>query len=255
MNSEFPIKVLLVDDQAIVGETVRRMLEPEPNVEFRFCQDPARAIDAANEFAPTVILQDLVMPDIDGLQLVKFYRANAATRDTPLVVLSSKEEPVIKARAFALGANDYLVKLPDKLEVVARVRYHSRGYINLLERNEAYRQLAEKQRELAAEVNRAARYVESLLPPPLTSGPVRVEWKFVPSAHLAGDMFGYHWIDADHLAIYLLDVSGHGVGSALLAVSAGNVLSSGGLPGVDLRDPGQVLTKLNDMFQMDRQDG
>lgn len=250
----FAIKVLLVDDQAIVGETVRRMLTDEPDIEFQFCSDPAAAIDVANEFGPTVILQDLVMPEIDGLQLVRFFRANAATRNTPLVVLSSKEEPIIKAKAFALGANDYLVKLPDKLEVLARVRYHSRGYINLLERNEAYRQLAEKQRELATEVNRAARYVQSLLPTPLTT-PVVINWKFVPSAHLAGDMFGYHWIDKKHLAIYLLDVSGHGVGSALLAVSAANVLSSGGLPGVDVRDPGQVVTKLNEMFQMDRQDG
>src|SRR6478672_2067109 len=141
----FSIKVLLVDDQAIVGETVRRMLAGEPDIEFRFCPDPAAAIDAANEFHPTVILQDLVMPEIDGLQLVKFFRANPDTRDTPLVVLSSKEEPITKAKAFALGANDYLVKLPDKLEVVARVRYHSRGYINLLQRNEAYRALAESQ--------------------------------------------------------------------------------------------------------------
>jgi phosphoserine phosphatase RsbU/P len=255
MSLDFPIKVLLVDDQAIVGEIVRAMLAAESDVEYRFCPDPAAAIDAANEFAPTVILQDLVMPEIDGLQLVKFFRANPATRQTPLVVLSSKEEPTIKARAFALGANDYMVKLPDKLEVVARIRYHSRGYIALLERNEAYRQLAESQRELAAEVNRAAAYVRSLLPAPLTTGPVKIDWKFVPSTLLAGDMFGYHWLDKKHLAIYLLDVSGHGVGSALLAVSAANVLASGGLPGVDLRDPGQVMTKLNDMFQMDRQDG
>ncbi|MCE9562054.1 MAG: fused response regulator/phosphatase [Planctomycetes bacterium] len=255
MADTFPIKVLLVDDQAIIGETLRRMLASEPNLEYRFCSDPALAIDAANEFQPTVILQDLVMPEIDGLQLVRFFRANSATRDTPLVVLSSKEEPVIKAKAFALGANDYMVKLPDKLEVLARIRYHSRGYINLLERNDAYRRLAESQRELAAEVNRAARYVQSLLPAPLTTGPVRTTWKFVPSAHLAGDMFGYHWLDPDNLAIYLLDVSGHGVGSALLAVSAANVLSTGGLPGVDLRAPGQVMTKINEMFQMDRQDG
>lgn len=255
MSDSYPIKVLLVDDQAIVGETVRRMLDAEPGVEYRYCPDPAAAIAVANEFQPTVILQDLVMPDIDGLQLVKFYRANPGTRHTPLVVLSSKEEAAVKARAFALGANDYMVKLPDKLEVVARVRYHSRGYINLLERNEAYRALAEKERELSAEVNRAAQYVRSLLPAPLVSGPVKIDWKFVPSTQLAGDMFGYHWLDSEHLAIYLLDVSGHGVGSALLAVSAANVLASGGLPGVDLRDPGPVVTKLNDMFQMDRQDG
>jgi phosphoserine phosphatase RsbU/P len=249
------IKVLLIDDQPMVGETVRRMLADEPGVEFRFCPDPADAIDAANEFRPTVILQDLVMPDIDGLQLVRYFRANSATRDTPLVVLSSKEEPVVKAKAFALGANDYLVKLPDKLEVVARVRYHSRGYINLLERNEAYQKLAETQRETAAELARAARYVQSLLPAPLASGPVSIGWKFVPSTQLAGDMFGYHWIDKKHLALYLLDVSGHGVGSALLAVSAANVLGASATTGADPRDPGAVVTRLNDMFQMERHDG
>src|SRR5436305_73173 len=159
-----PIRVLLVDDQAIVGESVRRMLAGEDEVEFHYCQDPTQAVATANSVQPTVILQDLVMPDIDGLLLVKFFRANPATRQTPMIVLSSKEEPVIKAQAFALGANDYLVKLPDKLELIARIRYHSRSYLNLLERNEAYRQLAESKRLLADEVNQAARYVKSLLP-------------------------------------------------------------------------------------------
>ena len=54
-------------------------------------------------------------------------------------MLSTKEEPTVKAEAFALGANDYIVKLPDRLELLARIRYHSKGYINLLQRNEAYR--------------------------------------------------------------------------------------------------------------------
>src|SRR5207302_718357 len=126
-----PLTVLLVDDQAIIGESVRRMLAAETDIGFHFCQDPTQAIATANRVQPTVILQDLVMPEIDGLQLVKFFRANAATRETPMVVLSSKEEPVIKAQAFALGANDYLVKLPDKVELIARVRYHSRAYLNL----------------------------------------------------------------------------------------------------------------------------
>lgn len=253
MAESFPIKVLLVDDQPIVGETVRQMLASESGIEFRFCPNPAEAIGIASEFLPTIILQDLVMPDVDGLQLVRFFRANSATRDTPLVVLSSKEDPAIKAKAFALGANDYMVKLPDKLEVLARIRYHSRGYINLLERNEAYRKLAVSQKELAAELAQAARYVKSLLPAKLT-GQVSVEWRFIPSTQLGGDMFGYHWLDREHLAIYLLDVSGHGVGSSLLAVSAANLLAAQSLPGVDCRNPGQVLTRLNDVFQMDRQD-
>ncbi|MFH1242655.1 MAG: adenylate/guanylate cyclase domain-containing protein [Pseudomonadota bacterium] len=140
------ITVLLVDDQPIVGETVRRMLATEHDIDFHFCQDPTKAIKTANRISPTVILQDLVMPEVDGLTLVRYFRANKATRDVPLIVLSSKEEAITKAEAFALGANDYLVKLPDRLEVVARIRYHSKGYINLLERNEAHDQLEKANR-------------------------------------------------------------------------------------------------------------
>jgi sigma-B regulation protein RsbU (phosphoserine phosphatase) len=247
-----PPTVLLVDDQAIVGEAVRRMLAPETDIVFHFCSDPAKAIETANAVQPTVILQDLVMPDIDGLTLVKFFRANPATRQTPMIVLSSKEEPVIKAQAFGLGANDYLVKLPDRIELVARIRYHSRSYINQLERDEAYRQLAESQQLMAEELAQASHYVQSLLPTPL-KGEIRADWRFVPSTQLGGDMFSYHWLDPDHLAIYVLDVSGHGVGSSLLAVSASNVLMSQALPSTDFRNPGQVLSRLNDVFQMEKQ--
>jgi phosphoserine phosphatase RsbU/P len=251
---EKPITVLLVDDQAIVGESVRRMLAGEADVQFHFCQDPTKAIEKANAVQPTIILQDLVMPEIDGLQLVKFFRANPATRQIPMIVLSSKEEPVIKAQAFALGANDYLVKLPDKVELIARIRYHSRGYINLLERNEAYRRLEESRQQLAEELAQAARYVESLLPARL-DGDLKIDWWFTPSTQLGGDMFGYQWLDSDHLGVYLLDVSGHGVGSSLLAVSVNNLLAAQSLPGTDCRDPGKVLARLNDIFPMEKQHG
>jgi sigma-B regulation protein RsbU (phosphoserine phosphatase) len=253
-NPERPVTVLLVDDQTIVGESVRRMLVNETDIQYHFCQDPTKAIETANSVQPTVILQDLVMPEIDGLQLVKFFRANKPTRQTPMIVLSSKEEPVIKAQAFAMGANDYLVKLPDKVELIARIRYHSRGYLNLLERDEAYRRLEESQRQLAEEIAQAARYVQSLLPGKL-DGEVRIDWRFVPSTQLGGDMFGYHWLDSDHLALYLLDVSGHGVGSSLLAVSVNNLLASQSLPNTDCRQPGKVLARLNDIFPMDKQHG
>jgi len=212
-GSDHAVTVLLVDDQVIVGEAVRRLLADEPDISLHFCSDPTKALERAQEISPTVILQDLVMPEIDGLTLVKFFRAHPRTREVPMIVLSSKEEPVIKAQAFAVGANDYLVKLPDRVELIARIRYHSKGYIAQLERNEAYEKLAESQRLLAQEVAEAANYVRSLLPEPIHEGPVRVNWRFVPSTQLGGDSFGYHWLDDDHLSIYLLDVIGHGVGA------------------------------------------
>jgi sigma-B regulation protein RsbU (phosphoserine phosphatase) len=253
--TEHKVTVLLIDDQPMIGEVVRRMLAGEPDIIFHYCRDASRALEEASRVKPTVILQDLVMPDIDGLTLVKMVRANEPTRETPMIVLSNKEEPAVKAEAFALGANDYIVKLPDRIELLARIRYHSKGYINLLQRNEAYQALLESQRRLANEMRQAERYVRSLLPEKLTKGAVVTDWRFIPSAELGGDSFGYHWLDDDHFAFYLLDVSGHGVGSALLSVSAMNALRSQALPHTDFRLPGQVLAALNNAFQMDQQNG
>lgn len=247
-----PITVLLVDDQMIVVEAVRRMLAGEKDIVFHFTTDPTKAIEKATEVSPTVILQDLVMPEVDGMTLAKFFRAHPGTKEVPLIVLSSKEEATTKAQAFSLGANDYLVKLPDAIELIARIRHHSKGYINLLERNEAYRKLEESQQQLAEEVSQAAAYVRSLLPAPWTKGAVLTDWRFVPSTSLGGDSLGYHWLDKEHLAFFLLDVSGHGVGAALLSVSAMNVLASQVLPNTDFRDPGKVLKGLNEMFPMEK---
>lgn len=253
--TQHKVTVLLIDDQPMIGEAVRRMLAGEPDINFNYCRDATKAIEEAARIKPTVILQDLVMPDIDGLTLVRNFRATDATKEIPMIVLSTKEEPAVKAEAFALGANDYVVKLPDRLELLARIRYHSKGYIALLQRNEAYQALQESQKRLASEVKQAARYVQSLLPDKLKKGLIKTDWRFVPSAELGGDSFGYHWLDDDHFAFYLLDVSGHGVGAALLSVSAMNALRSQALPNTDFRQPSQVLFALNNAFQMDQQNG
>ncbi|HIJ20273.1 MAG TPA: SpoIIE family protein phosphatase [Deltaproteobacteria bacterium] len=246
----YPVKVLLIDDQAIVAEAVRRMLAEETDIQLFYCQDPSQAMRMAMENRPTVILQDLIMPEIDGLTLVKYFRANKKLREIPLIVLSSKEDAVTKAEAFSLGANDYLVKLPDKIELIARIRYHSNAYIMMLQRNEAYEALFESRQSLVNELDQAARYVQSLLPERL-HGPIKTDYVFIPSTSLGGDAFGYHWIDRDHFAMYLLDVCGHGVGAALLSVSVLNTLRSHSLDGVDFRDPGAVLGGLNEVYQME----
>ena len=124
-SNEYAVMVLLVDDQAMVGEAIRRALANQPNIDFHYCANPADALKIAGQITPTVILQDLVMPGVDGLTLVRQYRAEPTTRDIPIIVLSTKEEPAVKGEAFAAGANDYLVKLPDKIELVARIRHHS----------------------------------------------------------------------------------------------------------------------------------
>nr|WP_246513891.1 SpoIIE family protein phosphatase [Neoroseomonas soli] len=109
--------------------------------------------------------------------------------------------------------------------------------------------------EVERDLARAGRYVAALLPPPVAEGPVRADWRFVPSARIGGDGFGYGWLDERRFAAWLLDVSGHGAGSALLAASAMNILREHSLPGVDFADPVAVLSAANARFQMDRHGG
>ncbi|RRQ22059.1 diguanylate cyclase [Thiohalobacter thiocyanaticus] len=140
--------VMLVDDQPIVAERVRMDLLADPSIDFHYCQDPADLIGTAAEIRPTVILLDLLMPGVNGYDMIRRLRHDPVTSDIPIIVLSAREQVDCKAEAFARGANDYLIKLPDKRELVARVLYHSRAYINKLQRDAAFNALRESQRRL-----------------------------------------------------------------------------------------------------------
>ena len=117
---------------------------------------------------------------------------------------------------------------------------------------EANLALQSTQKRLSDELVEATNYIFSILPDKRQADP-QTDWLLVPSTELGGDSFGYHEIDADHMAFYLLDVCGHGVGAALLSVTAINVLRSAALPNTDFREPGAVLTALNAAFPMERQ--
>ena len=142
--------VLLVDDQVMIGEALRRMLAYEADIEYHYCQVASQALVMAAQLNPTVILQDIVMPDSDGLSLLKDYRAAAATHAVPVIMLSTRDDSRYKSQAFAAGASDYLVKPPDQIELIARIRAHSRSYLAHVQRDEAFRQLHELQRQLEA---------------------------------------------------------------------------------------------------------
>lgn len=114
---------------------------------------------------------------------------------------------------------------------------------------ETQRELVESQQRLSHELEQAARYVRSRLPQPMR-GEIGSDWRFIPSQALGGDIFDHYWIDTDHFVAYLVDVSGHGVGSALLATSVMDVLSNHALADTDFRDPPAVLAALNAAFQM-----
>jgi len=105
-------------------------------------------------------------------------------------------------------------------------------------------------KDLENDLLEAAEFVKAILPAPMKH-PLPIDWRFIPSKRLGGDAFGYDFLDPNTLAFYLLDVSGHGLGAALLSVAVLNMLRSKSLKDADFKNPTSVLQALNTSFQME----
>ncbi|MEI6445423.1 MAG: SpoIIE family protein phosphatase [Nostocales cyanobacterium ELA583] len=241
-----PIIVLLIDDQPMIAEAVRRMLASEEDITFHYCSNPTETLKIARSCQPTIILQDLVMPEMEGLVLVRFLRAeNSPTKNVPLIVLSSKEEPVIKAKAFALGANDYIVKLPDKAELIARIRYHSKAYANLLKRNEAEAILQSDNLRMRKELEMLRQMQRMILPTPeelATIEALEIAGYMEPADEVGGDYYDILYTD-NLVTIAIGDVTGHGLESGILMVMTQTAIRT--LKEIQELDPVKFLDVLN----------
>ncbi len=244
-------RVLAVDDNRENLDVLARRLTRH-GLEVETAESGLAALDAIRSASFDLVLLDVMMPEVDGYTVLRELKSDAQTRDIPVIMISALDELESVVRCIEAGAEDYLPKPFNPTLLEARIgaclekkalRDAEQGHL---------RKIEETQRRLDKELAEAAAYVRSILPEPLKS-PLPVHWKYRPSSELAGDSFGYHWIDAEHFAIYLLDVCGHGVGACLLSVSAIHVLRSGSLPGVDFKNPGKVLTALNNAFPMEKQ--
>ncbi len=262
--------ILVVDDVQknlqVVGTTLM-----DEGYEISMANHGEKALRLLEKLTPDLILLDVMMPDINGYQVCERIKQNEALKNIPVIFLTAKTELDDIVNGFKLGAVDYVTKPFKKEELLVRIHTHLEVKFarELIEKNaqeigafneklkiinneleESNRQKQNLLALLQSELDKAAEYVQSLLPRPIAEGRLQTTWKFIPSAELSGDSFGYHWIDEDHFAMYLLDVCGHGIGSALLSVSALNVIKFQTLPDCDFRYPEQVLNSLNRSFQM-----
>jgi signal transduction histidine kinase len=142
--------VLLIDDESFAQDIISHGLKTCEAHTLRFINRPDLAVEVAKDIGATVVLVDLRMPEIDGFEVTRRLRADSATEHIPVILLSSEDDAEVKAKAFAVGANDYLVKWPDPRELVARVRYHSDACIARRERDAAFVSLRHSREQLAA---------------------------------------------------------------------------------------------------------
>ncbi|NDJ25346.1 SpoIIE family protein phosphatase [Nostoc sp. B(2019)] len=253
------LKILIIDDDPIVRAALKRTLQKQ-GYDTTVASNGEEGIIQAQLLRPALIICDWVMSQLDGLEVCRRIKANPELATTFFILLTAKGaapgEEEDRVRGLDAGADEFVSKPIEMNELKARVRAGLRLH-QLNQDLQSQKQVLEtlnqnlqtQKQILEAELAEAADYVRSLLPSTLV-GAVRAEALFIPSTQLGGDSFDYHWIDDDHLAVYLLDVSGHGVGSALLSVSVLNVLRSQSLPNTNFCQPSEVLKALNHAFQM-----
>ena len=149
-NLSHNCSVLLIDDELIAQDLIGDHLSRQPGIRLRYDQHAERAVDLCQETEANVVLVDLRMPGADGFDVIRMLRANADTAHVPIILLSSEDDAETKARAFALGANDYLVKWPEARELEARIRYHCAAYHARRQRDAAFVELRQREEELRA---------------------------------------------------------------------------------------------------------
>ncbi|MBF0159127.1 MAG: response regulator [Magnetococcales bacterium] len=145
------VRVLLIDDQSLTEYLLRKMLKEDTDLDLYYCEHPPEALHMAEILAPSVILLDFHMNTVTGIDLLQELRRHPTTSNIPVLILSVEEDAQRKAQAFTAGADDYIIKLPEREEMVARIRYHARSYCNIVQRQQA----EERYRSLFAYANDA----------------------------------------------------------------------------------------------------
>jgi len=244
-------RVLVVDDNEMNRDMLSRRLQRK-GYTVEMADGGVSALKAVENNTFDLILLDIMMPDIDGMEVLTRLRKIHSQTDLPIIMATAKDESADIVAALKLGANDYVTKPLDFPVVHARVE-------NALGRKRAAEALKAANERMQRDLEAAARVQQALLPEeaPTVEG-AEFSWYYRPCDQLAGDALNIFKLDDQQVAVYVLDVSGHGVPSALLSVAVGHQLSqlfarrkNGDAADNELVDPARLAKRLNTLFPMD----
>ena len=233
--------ILIIDDDPIVQLTLRKILENQ-GYQIITATEGAAGLEKAQQLQPALIICDWLMPGMDGIEVCRQVKADPSLSTTFFIVITSLDSVADVVKGLDAGADDFIAKPIEQNELKARVRAGLRLH-------QMSRDLQNQKQLLETELGEAVDYVRSLLPNPMFQ-PLTINSRFIPCKKLGGDCFDYYWLDADYLAIYLLDTAGHGLGATLPSISVLNILRSRAIARLNYYQPNQVLSALNDTFQM-----
>ncbi|HUG20060.1 MAG TPA: SpoIIE family protein phosphatase [Planctomycetaceae bacterium] len=257
-----PASILVVDDTSANLQVLAGMLK-DRGYKVRPVPSGKLALLAARRDPPDLILLDINMPEMNGYEVCEHLKADDELKGIPIIFISALTEPLDKVKAFATGGVDYITKPFQMEELHARVETHLKLRRLQIELEKTNSQLSKINSRMSRDLQAAAKIQETFLPRKVLCVPgVDFAWIYQPCDELAGDGLSIIPLGDDKFGLYVLDVSGHGVASALLSVTLSRLLSPPSEPssilirdgdrgGYDIAPPVEVATRLNQLFPFD----
>ncbi len=261
------MKILVAEDDKVSRRLLVRTLQKWGH-DVVEAPDGQQAWKTFQQQTFPMVITDWMMPHMDGIDLVKKIRSVPTDEYVYIIMLTARAEKNDLIEGMEAGADDFLVKPVNNDELRVRLRAGER--IVELEKKLSMRnhELEETNRRMRRDLEAAAKIQEALLPSSLPENHrYQVAWHFDPCDELAGDVLNFFHLDENNLGMYVLDVSGHGVAAALLAVTLSRLLSPvldqssiiktrlENPPRYAITPPREVANQLNRRFQMDADTG
>src|SRR5690349_20675110 len=220
-----PPSILVVDDTIENLRLLASMLG-EHGYDTRPVTNGRHALQAVENDPPDLILLDINMPEMNGYEVCRLLKADEVLRGIPVIFISALNENLDKVNAFATGGVDYITKPFQMEELHARVQTHLKLRLLQVELEETNARLEKANSRMSRDLQAAAKIQKTFLPraAPTVRG-AQFAWSYLPCDELAGDGLNIIQLGANKVGVYVLDVSGHGVSSALLSVTLGRLLS------------------------------
>jgi len=214
LTSFYDSRILVVDDAALNRELIVSYLESAGFKNLEVATDGNDALKKVDSFLPDIMILDLMMPEMDGIQVMKTLRKNSTIRHLPIIVQTALSEPEQRIEAWQSGANDVITKPIHRLELLSRIKVQLENAI-LLHELEDYHTLAQADIDQALEVQKSLLPSADLIRELGERHNIKIDSLFVPSRFLSGDVWGILDIDFNQLAIWICDFSGKGIRAAL----------------------------------------
>ncbi|KIQ94309.1 Phosphoserine phosphatase rsbP [Anoxybacillus thermarum] len=225
------MKVVVIDDYRPTLEMIEAMLEHIENISIYPFEDADEAYAYMLSQQVDVILMDICMPKMDGIEWCQRFKQHEQLQHVPVLMVTGYDDEQKLEEAFAAGAFDYIRKPFTMVELIARVQlaYRQKETMDQLKRTneaymESYRHMWAMQKKMNEDLHLARLVQEGLLPERMNNEHIHFVGTYIPSSQLSGDLYFWQQVRPYMYAFIVIDVMGHGVASALVAMSIRSLL-------------------------------